>query len=289
MNQHVAKQIDVDLGPPEHSPEGLMLAQQSGFNYRVLLGELMYAYAVSRPDIGFALTKLSQFSHHPAAIHFTALRHVAIYLRSTKAWGIIYWRPKSLDPLPLGTILALPVPDDPGLPSFPTQHSPSQLVAFVDASHATDTTRRSVTGFVLTFCGAAICYRSKTQPSIALSSTEAELVASVSACKAVLYVRSILADLDFPQLLPTPVYEDNAATILIVNASKPTPRTRHIDIQYFAVQDWKARGFLLLLAIAGVINIADALTKALAWILHHRHVRRTMGHHACQFTVTPPT
>ena len=289
MNQHVAKQIDVDLGPPEHSPEGLSLAKSSGFSYRVLLGELMYAYAVSRPDIGFALTKLSQFSHHPANIHFTALRHVAIYLRSTKDWGIIYWRPQLLAPLPIGDILALPVPDDPNLPPFPIHHSPSQLVAFVDASHATDTTRRSVTGFVLTFCGAAICYRSKTQPSIALSSTEAELVASVSACKAVLYVRSILADLNLPQLLPTPVYEDNAATILIVNASKPTPRTRHIDIQYFAVQDWKARGFLLLLTIAGVINIADALTKALAWILHHRHVRRTMGHHACQFTVPTPT
>ena len=103
------------------------------------------------------------------------------------------------------------------------------------------------------------------------------------------YLRSVLADLSFPQHEATPIYEDNAASILIVNAGKPTPRTRHIDIQYFAIQEWKARGLLLLLAIAGIINIADALTKALAWILQHRHVRRTMGHHACQYSTSTVT
>ena len=169
---------------------------------------------------------------------------------------------------------------------FPIQHHPQQLVAYVDASHATDPACRSVTGYILSLCGAPICYKSKTQTSIAISSTEAELVASVTAGKAVLYIRSVLADLNFPQHDPTPIYEDNAASILIVNAGKPTPRTRHVDIQYFAIQQWKASGYLLLLAIAGIINIADALTKALAWILHHRHARRAMGHHACQFKAT---
>lgn len=100
-------------------------------------------------------------------------------------------------------------------------------------------------------------------------------------------MRSVLADLDFTQHDPTPIYEDNEASILIVNASKPTPRTRHIDIQYFAIQEWKALGLLFLLSIAGVINIADALTKALGWILHHRHARRAMGHHACQYRQSP--
>ena len=283
MTQSISKKIDVDIGPPEHSPEGQLIAQHAGFAYRHLLGALIYAYVVCRVDIGFALTKLSQHSHSPAAIHFAALKQIAIYLRSTKSWGIMYWRPNVLSTLPDGIIPPLVVLPDVTLPSFPIQHSPQQLVAYVDASHATDQSRRSVTGYILSFCGAAICYRSKTQPSVAISSTEAELVASVSAGKAVLYIRSVLADLGFPQVEATPIYEDNAASILIVNAGKPTPRTRHIDIQYFAIQEWKARGLLLLLTIAGIINIADALTKALAWILHHRHARRTMGHHACQF------
>ena len=107
--------------------------------------------------------------------------------------------------------------------------------------------------------------------------------------KAVLYLRSVLADLGFTQHGPTPIYEDNAASILIVNAAKPTPRTRHIDIQFFAVQQWKALGYIVLLAIAGVINVADALTKALGWMLHHRHARRAMGHHARQFKQPSPS
>ena len=39
------------------------------------------------------------------------------------------------------------------------------------------------------------------------------------------------------------------------------------DQRDFAIQQWKALGQIILLTIAGVINIADALTKALAWML----------------------
>ena len=289
MSSPTYKQIDSEVGPPEHSSEGIALTHASGFSYRQLLGELIYVYVTCRLDIGFALTKLAQYSQHPAPIHFNALKHVALYLRSTKSWGIMYWRPHILPSLPDGCIDALPVPTDPSLPSFPIDHYPDQLVAYVDASHGTDQARRSVTGYVLSFCGGAICYRSKVQVATALSSTEAELVASVMCAKAVKYIRSVLADLDFPQHDPTPIYEDNAASILIVNASKPTPRTRHIDIQFFAVQQWKALGHILLLAIAGVINVADALTKALGWMLHHRHTRRAMGHHAQQYKTPAPS
>ena len=110
----------------------------------------------------------------------------------------MYWRPVPLSTLPDGVIPPLDVPPEKNLPPFPTCHSPKQLVAYVDASHATDSARRSVTGYILSFCGAAVCYGSKTQPSVAISSTEAELVASVYAGNAVLYLRSVLADLGFP-------------------------------------------------------------------------------------------
>ena len=288
MTASVYKQLDTEVGPPEHSAESIALAQSSGFSFRQLLGELIYCYVSSRLDIGYSLTKLAQYSQHPAPIHFAALKHVALYLRSTKSWGIMYWRPHPLQSLPPGTIAALPVSTDPSLPPFPVQHPPDRLLAFVDASHGTDQSRRSVTGYVLTFCAGAVCYRSKVQVATAISSTEAELVASVMSAKAVKYIRTVLTELDYTQHDPTPIYEDNAASILIVNASKPTPRTRHIDIQFFAIQQWKALGLIVLLAIAGTINIADGLTKALGWVLQHRHARRAMGHHACQFTSSAP-
>jgi hypothetical protein len=65
----------------------------------------------------------------------------------------------------------------------------------------------------------------------------------------------------------------------MVNAGRPTTRSRHIDIQHFAIQDWKQAGDLELIHIPGIINPADCLTKPVAWILHSRHTGRLMGHY----------
>ena len=64
----------------------------------------------------------------------------------------------------------------------------------------------------------------------------------------------------------------------MINAGKPTERSRHIDIQYFAIQDWRQAGDIILKSIPGIINPADDFTKALGWVLHSRHARRLMGH-----------
>jgi hypothetical protein len=77
---------------------------------------------------------------------------------------------------------------------------------------------------------------------------------------------------------PTPIYEDNLSAIDIVNSSKPTERSRDINIRFSAIQDWKARVDIVLKHIPGVINAADDLTKPLGWVLHSRHARYMMGH-----------
>ena len=127
--------------------------------------------------------------------------------------------------------------------------------------------------------GGVVAYRCKTQSVTATSSTEAEFIAAVSAAKSVLYLRSILLELGRPQMTPTMIYEDNASAINMINHSVPTERSRHIDIQMFAIQSWVTDKKAILLAhIPGVINPADALTKPLGWVLHHRHVHRLLGH-----------
>ena len=111
-------------------------------------------------------------------------------------------------------------------------------------------------------------YRSKTQSVTAISSTEAEFLAAVSCAKIALYLRSILFELGFLCKGPTPIYEDNASTIGIVNSTIPTKRARHIYIQYFAIQDWKEWGCIELIHIPGKLNPSDDLTKPLGWVLH---------------------
>jgi hypothetical protein len=228
-------------------------------------------------DIAFAITLLSRFATAPAREHYLALKNIVKYLRCTRDWGIIYWREHPVDSLP-----AVPLDQptlDTSLPPFPT-HPLLQLVGYVDAAYATDTlTRWSITGLVFCLAGGTIAYKSKMQATVATSSTEAEFIAAVHAAKLAKYLRSVLEELGFAQEGPTPLYEDNLAAIAMINQKKPTSRSRHIDIQYFAIQEWKRRGLIVMRHIPGVINVADQATKALSWVLHSRHARRSMGHY----------
>ena len=263
----------------EHSSEAHKIEERHGFKYRSLLGELMYAYTSCRPDIGYAVVTLSKYAGCPDHIHYAYLKGVAKYLRRTINWGIRFRRRVPDLTLPHVTYEVPPTVAE--LPEFPKPESSLDLQGFVDAAHANDMrNRRSQTGYAITLCGGAVSYRSKTQSTTATSSTEAEFVAAVSAAKTVKYLRAVMKELGFAQERPTPIYEDNAAAIMIVNARRPTERSRHIDIQHFALQDWKDAGDILMKHIPGVINPADDLTKPLGWVLHARHARRFMGHYA---------
>jgi hypothetical protein len=264
------------VGPAEHTPEHAALESELGFSYRTLLGEILYAYVVCRPDIGYAITTLSKFSKAPSRIHFSALKRLALYLRATMDWGIHYWRPSPRHELPEVPFSA-PVPDVDTV--VPQATSFLELVGYVDSAHANDLRqRRSTTGYGFMLAGGVVAWRTKTQSITATSSTEAEFLAAVSAAKVAKYLRMVLKQLGFEQTQPTILYEDNVSAIRMINAMKPTERSRHIDIQFFAIQDWRQQGHLRLLHVPGIVNPADDLTKALGWVLHSRHARRFMGH-----------
>ena len=98
-----------------------------------------------------------------------------------------------------------------------------------------------------------------------------------------LYLRLILYELGFACKEATPIYEDNASTIDIVNLSVPTERARHTYIQYFAIQYWKEWGCIELIHIPGILNPSDDLTNPLGWVLHSCHCRRWgSGYQGCE-------
>jgi Reverse transcriptase (RNA-dependent DNA polymerase) len=279
MSSDLAQHLQTLSGPPEHTPEHLAIERQAGFSYRQVLGELMYAYVICRVDIGFAATMLARFSQNPCMEHYHALKHVVKYLRRTVDWGLMYWR--TTPRLDLPDVAFVPVAPDPALPLFPLV-DPTQLAGFVDASHAPElAARRSVTGLDFTYAGCTVAYKSKVQPTVSTSSTEAEFIACVFAAKTAKYLRSVLTELGYPPDGPTPLFVDNQAAIAMVNEDRPTPRARHIDIQWFAIQQWRRSGLIKLTHIPGILNPADQNTKALDTTLHHRHARRLMGHYGC--------
>jgi hypothetical protein len=56
-------------------------------------------------------------------------------------------------------------------------------------------------------------------------------------------------------------------------------------VRYFALQEWiHVDKDIILIHIPTILNSADALTKALAWTKHHRHMSRAMGHLGSPFS-----
>lgn len=70
----------------------------------------------------------------------------------------------------------------------------------VDSDWAGDSNhRKSVTGIIIKYAGGTIYFKTKFQTTIAMSSTEAEFTAACDVAKAILYIRSILGEINIPQ------------------------------------------------------------------------------------------
>ena len=135
--------------------------------YRERIGSLMYAMVYTRPDIAFALGRLSQFMQDPAEHHAQALKHLMRYLRSTISLRISFG--------PIG-----------------------KLVVYSDADWASDKTdRKSITASVGMIGGGPVFWASKKQTAVATATTEAEYVAMSYTAKQGQWVAQILRDLGF--------------------------------------------------------------------------------------------
>lgn len=205
------------------------------------------------------------------------------YLYITQEDGIYFWRTHIRSELPEGPLprvnsnrQALLLDDRP-------DHAATTAVAYGDSDWATCVkTRSSFSGICIQLAGDTIAYKTKFQPTVALSSTEAEFMAACDVGRMCLFAWSILWELDIPQEVATVAYDDNDGCTSMANAQKPTPRTRHIDIKFFALCDWVEHDLIILERIDTSINIADHLTKMLSHILFHRHADYLLGH-------VPPT
>ena len=78
------------------------------------------------------------------------------------------------------------------------------------------------------------------------------------------YLRSLMAELGFPQEEPTLIWEDNRATIMIAeNDSSSAGRCKHIDVRFRFVAEAVRDGAVRVRYCPSAYNYADILTKPL--------------------------
>jgi hypothetical protein len=262
---------------PANLKDQQQLETAMGFSYRQGIGELIFALTICRIDISIAIITLSQYSERPAKVHYQAVKAVFVYLWHTKSDGLYYWRPTPRDDLP-----DLPLPE--------TVTNPDRLHEFLnfedplitkgagDSTWASDRKhRRSMGGIVFLLAGGAIYYRSRLQPTVAQSSTEAEFCNMTDGGKAALYLRSILDEIGIDQTLPTEILADNRGARQLSNARQPTRRTRHVDMKHFVILQWTEEERINYSDVSTNNNFSDSLTKPTGRVKFYEHNDIMMG------------
>ena len=114
------------------------------------------------------------------------------------------------------------------------------------------------------FGGATVSWISKRQPTVALSSAEAEYVTACLAAQEIQWIRQLLAEIGVPlERTGTTVYSDSQSAMHMAN--NPTSgRAKHIDIKYHFVKEARERGVVNFKYVHTSEQAADLMTKALA-------------------------
>lgn len=209
------------------------LIDKEKFGYAELVGSLLYLSVCTRPDISQAVGALSRYMSKPTMQHWTAAKGVVRYLAGTLDYGITYDGKKE------------------------------GFEGFCDSDYAGDLdSRRSTTGYVFVMNGGAISWSSRLQPTVAVSTTEAEYMAAAHAVKEALWLRKLLCDFDW-ELEPVKISCDNQGAIKILKHPIASNKSKHIDVIYHFARERVARKEVIFGYCDTKENIADCLTKAL--------------------------
>ncbi|KAL8157913.1 hypothetical protein AgCh_002571 [Apium graveolens] len=189
--------------------------------YLSAIGALMYLANNTRPDIAFAVNLLARFSSDPTKRRWDGIKHILRYLRGTIDLGLFF-----------------------------SNNSKSQLVGYTDAGYLSDPhVGQSQKGYLFTYYGTAIAWKSTKQTMAATSSNHAELLAIHEASRECVWLRSIIQHIRHSCGLsnvtdgPTILFEDNSACIRQLKEGYiKGDRTKHILPKFFYTHELQENG-----------------------------------------------
>lgn len=208
--------------------------------YQKLIGSLMYLAVLTRPDIAYSVSFLSQFNNCYSYIHWNYAKRILKYLSHTKTFCLRYSKENA------------------------------ELEGFVDADWASDVTdRRSYTGFCFLKSGAAISWESKKQRTVALSSCEAEYMALSEACREAIYLQRLELEI-LGCCTKIVIYNDSQSALKLANNCQSHKRSKHIDVRYHFIREVIRSEIVLTKYLPTTKMPADLLTKGLPAVKHYR-------------------
>ena len=200
-------------------------------DYNSIVGALQYAVR-RRPDISHSVNICARCLTFPTQAMYDHAVGILVYLGRTPELGLTYSK----------------------------YCENGQLTAYADSDW---NVKRSTTGVVIMFGGAAIGYISRRQHCIALSSTEAELMALAAAALELLFFKGVLESLGETFDGPIDVHTDSQGSFDLCHRNSPGNNTRHVDRKMYKMRELRGSEVVLLHKIDGTANPADMFTKSL--------------------------
>lgn len=226
--------------------------------YLSLIGQLIWICR-TRPDIAYAVNRLSTRSSECTVKDYAATKRVVRYVKFTRRLGITFH------------------------PSSAESDEAVRLIAWADAAYCVHKDSKSHSGycFGLGDKGGKFMSKSSKPATISLSSTEAELDSALSATKQAMWLRDLLAFLGHPQAHPTLLHADNTSMITLAsNFSGQSKRMRHCLQKVHFMMEQVHNSVVRLAYLRTEDHTADILTKPLAPSSHWHHVGPLLGEHS---------
>ncbi|KAK3026910.1 hypothetical protein RJ639_041094 [Escallonia herrerae] len=144
----------------------------SRVSYANGVGCLMYAMVCTRPNKSHVISMVSRYMKNPGEKHWDVVKWIFRYLAGSTNFGIM----------------------------FESDGARGEVSGFMDSDYAGDLdSRSSTTGYIFTFYGGLICWKSVLQSTTALSTTEAEYMALIETAKEALWLKGLVEELGFKQ------------------------------------------------------------------------------------------
>ena len=203
--------------------------------YREAVGCLIHLSQITRPDICHAVGVVSKFSSNPSREHWMAVKRIFRYLKGSQELVLKF-----------------------------NGRDRKCMEAFADADWGgCNDCRRSTTGYCVVLSGACISWNSRKQPTVALSSTEAEYMSIGAVAQEIKWLLN-LQEL-FPREIRKPfrLWNDNQGAILLSGNAVHHKRTKHVDLRHHFVRDMVSAGQMEIKYLPTNEMVADILTKSL--------------------------
>ena len=217
--------------------------------YRSVIGSLRYLVN-TRPDIAYSVGIASRYMEDPKASHWAAVKQILRYLAGTVGFGCVYKKMNTNE-----TML--------------TGYSDSDLAGDIDD-------RKSTSGSVFLLGSSLVTWASQKQRVVALSSCEAEYIASANAACQGIWLSRLLGELLGVQTPRVKLLVDNKSAIALSKNPVHHDRSKHIDTRFHFIRDCVERGEVEIDHVSTTDQLADILTKALGRI-RFAELRQQLG------------